>query len=67
MHYGQMIQKRRKDAGLTQESLAGVIGVTKGRICQIEKMHERPQAEPNAFDKIEEFLGLKNEPTNGVA
>lgn len=57
MSYGENIRNLREAQGLTQEALGNMIGVTKQRICQLER-DERPLSVPMAKE-IARMLGVK--------
>lgn len=52
--YGKTLRKRRKKLGLKQNELAQMIGITNGRLCQIENTKTRPES--LAHDRIESAL-----------
>lgn len=39
-HFGQFIRGLRKSKGLTQEKMAGKLGIRRGRYCDLEKIED---------------------------
>ena len=59
--FGKLIYKRRKELGLTQETLATELSICKSYLSKIEKGHTGSPPTPQLIAKISEKLGFNRD------